>query len=277
MEVVGLVAQRARELAPDVVVLAGDVCPDLQRLERSLRLIVNAVGSPVLYLPGNHELWCGGPAASGPHSRERYFTTIPRLVRRAGAVCLGVEPHCVGPLGFVGVTGWYDYSLADPSVGVSVGDYATKRFGDVTCVDGHQVHWPDDGGEPLSDEALCETMCTLLEKQLDELRGRCSRVVAVTHMLPTGRLLPGADPAGARSEQERFLDAFMGSERLGELLVVRPEVVRVVCGHYHRPVRCVLPGPQGEIPCEASPVGYPREIEQSLEIQVSQRMRVVEV
>jgi hypothetical protein len=182
-------------------------------------------------------------------------------------------------VGFVGVTGWYDYSLQDPTLVdiVTPADYEAKRYGELTCVDGRQVYWPGADGEPLSDKALCDTMCDLLRQQLDDVVGRCSRVVVVTHMLPGRALLPVSAPAGERSEEERFQDAFMGSERLGEAVRDRAEVVMVVCGHYHHAVQGLLPGRCGEIPCEVSPVGYPRELSRSLAEQVALRMRVVEV
>jgi hypothetical protein len=119
-------------------------------------------------------------------------------------------------------------------------------------------------------------MCTLLRQQLDDVADRVSRVVAVTHMLPSRALL-AVEGAGERDIGERFLDAFMGSERLGEELCGRPEVVRILCGHYHRARRVTLPGARGELPCEVSPVGYPRELSGSLAEQVARRVRVVEI
>jgi hypothetical protein len=69
----------------------------------------------------------------------------------------------------------------------------------------------------------------------------------------------------------------MGSERLGEELCGRHEVVRILCGHYHRAVRVTLPGARGALPCEVSPVGYPRELPGSLAEHVVRRVRVVEI
>lgn len=279
MDVVGLVAEQAARLQPEVLVLGGDVCPDLSRLEAALRVIAGAFDGALLFLPGNHELWCGGSYGGGPDSRERYHTVIPALTRRAGAVPLGVEPFVLHGVGFVGVTGWYDYSFRDPSlVGVAAdSEYAAKQFGDVACVDGQQVYWPGTDGVALGDEALCVAMCELLADQLDRVAARVDRIVVVTHMLAHRAVLDRCDRSPDRGADERFLDAFMGSSRLGDLLADRAGVVRILSGHVHQPVQVSVAGRGGSIPCDLSPVGYPRELQGSLEEHVFRRLLVLEV
>ena len=282
MDVAGLVAEQVARLAPDVLVLAGDVCPELGRLEAALRLIAGAFQGELLFVPGNHDLWCGGSDGTGPDSQERYHVRIPRLVRRAGARPLGLEAVVVGEIGFAGVTGWYDYSLRDPELDASEADYRAKRFQDVHCVDGAQIHWPGAGGAPLTDDALCAHMRDLLQQQLNALEGSVSKIVVVTHMVPHGALLPppprGDDPLPAdRTSEQRFLDAFMGSAGLGEEIARFPGVVRVISGHFHEARQVLLAGPCGPVTYTASPIGYPRELAGTLCEQVTSRLCLVDL
>ena len=60
--------------------------------------------------------------------------------------------------------------------------------------------------------------------------GGVSEVVAAVHHLPFRELLPPA-----RAGQWDFAKAFLGSGRIGELLLRFPNVRRVFCGHSHFP------------------------------------------
>src|SRR5689334_3644709 len=107
-DVIPLVRDRVTALGVDTLVVAGDVTPNLDTLEAALTALRPAARH-VVFVPGNHDLWC---TQAGPHSRDRFERHIP-------ARCAAAGVHALGPGGpvdldgvlFVGVTGWYDYSL----------------------------------------------------------------------------------------------------------------------------------------------------------------------
>ena len=78
-DVIPLVAERVRELAPDVLIVAGDVSPTVTMLESALQALKQAAPR-LVFVPGNHDLWCGREGS--PTSRERYETIIPAACAR---------------------------------------------------------------------------------------------------------------------------------------------------------------------------------------------------
>jgi predicted phosphodiesterase len=230
----------------DVLLLVGDTgVADGDCLEECLGLFDFA--GPKLFVPGNHELWTTGASATG--SYEILTSTLPRRVREAGWHWLQGEPLRLGDIGFAGSIGWYDYTFAPPGLGIprrfyerKISPGAAARFSEHA-----DLFRPDDDISPSarevvarwndakfvklgrSDEAFLEEMLASLRTQLESLRD-APRVVAAVHHLPFRELLPPS-----HSAQWDFAKAFLGSPRIGELVLEFPNVGLCLSGHSHFP------------------------------------------
>ena len=84
---------------------------------------------------------------------------------------------------------------------------------------------------------LCESY--VLQERLDGLWLQLAavsdapRVLAAVHVVPFRELLPPP-----RNPQWDFAKAYLGSERIGRLLLEFPNVRHVLCGHSHFPAHC---------------------------------------
>jgi Icc-related predicted phosphoesterase len=254
-EVVPLVCARVRELAVDVLVVAGDLTARLDVLEQALAALARAAPR-VLFVPGNHDLWCSPSVEEGgPDSRARFEREIPARCARAGVHPLGAGgPLVVDGVTFVGATGWYDYSLRSRELDgtFTLADYRRGAWGRLRWNDKARVVWPSTDGAMLDDEAICSAQVALLEQQLDEAGARPT--VVVTHHLPFAELVTskGEPPWD-------FINGFMGSARLGEAMQRGRGVRLGCCGHTHFRKQARVRGVAGEFTVEASPIGYPRE------------------
>jgi Calcineurin-like phosphoesterase len=270
--VIGLVAERVRALAggpADVLVVAGDVTSDLDGLERALTGLRGAAQRAV-FVPGNHDLWC---LAGTPSSRDRYEREIPRRARAAGFDPLGHEPVAIDGVTFVGVTGWYDYSLRNRELDATFTfeDYRRGAWGRLRWNDKARISWPADDGGELDDPAICAAQVALLERQL--AAAGAHPTVVVTHHLAFAELVTSTGEA-----PWDFLNGFMGSARLGDAIRRAPGV-RVACaGHTHFRKHATIAGASGPIRLEVSPVGYPREYKRAgveLAARVADRVTLI--
>lgn len=238
-EVIG----RINRAGGDVLLVAGDTAvADGDHLERCLELF--EFGEPKLFLCGNHELWTLRGDSYGVFKEE-----LPRRVRAMGWVWLEEAPFIAGDVGIVGTVGWYDYSYAVGSLGIPERFYQAKLSpgaaaylkrddlqpdaADVSPAARELVaRWNDGKFVRLgrSDEAFLEECLASLEDQLEAVKG-VRQVVAATHHVPFTELLPHA-----HRPQLEFAKAYLGSPRLGDLLLAYPNVNRVFCGHSHFPM-----------------------------------------
>lgn len=239
------VIERMNAAGGDGVLVVGDTAvTEGDALERCLTRF--RIDGPKLFVAGNHELWLR-EGDSYALMRE----TLPRRVRQLGWQWLQDEPYAADDWAIVGSVGWYDYSLAEPSLGIprrfyehKVSPGAAERFSefrglfeeaDDVSEAARQIvaRWNDGRFVRLgrSDEQYLAELLDQLRRQLDELAS-VKRIIAAVHHLPFRELLPPQ-----HNSQWDFAKAYLGSERIGELLLRYPNVWRVYCGHSHFPAQ----------------------------------------
>ena len=233
---------RMNRVDADVLLVIGDTAPaDGDALERCLALF--DFPGPKLFVAGNHELW-----TSGPDSHALFKEDLPRRVRALGWHWLQDEPYVRDGIAIVGSLGWYDYSFASAKLGIphrfyerKVSPGAAQRLSefasllepsdDIPPIAREIVARWNDGKHVKLHRSDAEFVAELIE-QLDAQLSTVAadRVVAAVHTLPFAELLPPC-----RHDQRDFAHAFLGSRRLGELLLRFPKISHVLCGHSHMP------------------------------------------
>jgi len=241
---------RLNGIEADVLLLVGDTAvaegDDLEQCLSRFRF-----DGPRLFVPGNHELWTRGPDSYTILSED-----LPRRVKKLGWRYLPEEPFVQGDVGIVGSVGWYDYSFAPAHLDIPRRFYEAKispgaaaRFGEFEhlLADSSDIppaameimaRWNDGKFVKLgrSDEAFLEELMEVIEVQLRGV-ATIKHVVAAVHHVPFAELLPPAHKA-----QWDFARAYLGSGRMGELLMKFANVKTALCGHSHFAAEATIGG-----------------------------------
>ncbi len=217
-------AAAIRHADPDVLIIAGDlvglgkarIAPVLQSLA--------IPGCELLIVPGNHDLWL----AEGD-SLAYYREELPRTYAASGFHMLDTGPRVHGEVAFVGNIGWYDYSFCHPALPPSEErSYEHKTWRDLYC-------WTDGVFVRLgmSDREFNRMLLAELSQQIASLPPTVQTIVAVTHHVGFAELFARSEPDPRR----HFIDAYLGSQALGELLLTDSRVRFHLCGHTHMQAR----------------------------------------
>jgi hypothetical protein len=202
-----------------------------------------------LFVPGNHELW-----THDGNSYELFTRILPQRVVGLGWNWLQTEPFVANEVAIVGSLGWYDYSFAQANLGIpnrfyeaKISPGAAERFEEHAGLFSRRddisrrarevmARWNDGRFVTLhrTDEQFLDELLAQLRSQLDSLRDH-PRVIAAIHQLPFRELLPPP-----RTAQWDFAKAYLGSERIGELLLEYENVRQVFCGHSHFPAEAQI-------------------------------------
>lgn len=219
-----LAGQLSNASRHDVLILCGDYGNTDQAVSKCLAVFAAFPGRKFA-LPGNHDIWI----VDDDDERSSYerYQDVRDLCVEHGFTWLDGQAVDVDGIGLVGAMGWYDESFRDPSIDIAERFYEDKcdpYSGRVVWNDAIYARWG------MTDAAVSDWQLGLLAQALDRVRG-LKRVVVATHHLPTQKLL--IHPRALVPRQWRFLNAFLGSERLGQLIQRHPNVELVVSGHVH--------------------------------------------
>lgn len=255
-ELVVSIAAEIHRRGADLVIVAGDVSHRDDRIERVIRAFLE-VADRVAYLPGNHDLWSvDAKVEEGPKPDTwlRYREHLRTLVEGVGGHYLPGAPLRMGSLGIVGSTGWYDYSFAPSWIQERDSSlrFEDRRFGPVVWSDRRYISFLRADGTLMTDPEVARVMEDELASELAAMDAdpQIEEVLVVTHVQPfdevvyhTGRL------------PWEYFTAFMGSRRLGEIILSSPKVRTAIHGHSHVLRSEVVAGRR----VYGTALGYPRE------------------
>jgi 3',5'-cyclic AMP phosphodiesterase CpdA len=228
----------------DVLIVVGDAAASAKDgIEQCLSSFTHR--GPKLFVPGNHELWTLEPDSYALFKKE-----LPRRVRALGWHWLEDEPFVADRVAIVGTLGWYDYSFAQSDLGIPLRFYQAKVSPGAAGYFGQHSNLlnPSDDVSPKAlefaarwndgrfvklhrtDEEFLDELLIKLRAHLDIVSKRddVDSILAAIHHLPFRELLPPS-----RSAQWDFTKAYLGSEKIGQLLLQYPRVSHVYCGHSH--------------------------------------------
>lgn len=223
----------------DALIVAGDVSHRLKQVESTLAAFAGFPG-PKLFVAGNHDVWIVRPGEENAVDSWDKLRALAQVCARTGFVNLEEENARAAGFTFVGTMAWYDYSFADPRLGLSAADYARKRWRDLTYMDGAYARWN------ASDAEVARRLEAGVRERLAQAK---PPIVFVSHHVPLEELVLRRGDASWD-----YFNAFMGTRSLESRLRERG-ASRFVFGHTHRPVSLI----EGDRFVLNNPLGYPRQ------------------
>ena len=250
-------AEAARRVKFDVLVIAGDVASGNPDHYRAVLPLFGRLSQPKLAVFGNHDLWV---ADEGGDSLQQFDVLTP-IFEAFGFSVLDAAPAIIENTGFVGNIGWYDYSFRrrNPAFAkwvlvlrqdgtvcrwdeMTEADYATKRL---TYIDLRRSSFQPGNPKTVigrsqwldwrfikwhyTDEEFTRICARRLQQHLERIHDAVEEIVCVTHHVPFAELVVVKEEPGWD-----FANAFVGSSLLGQVMLAYPKVKVAICGHTHR-------------------------------------------
>jgi len=202
---------------PDVLILAGDIVGlGSSKLEECLNFF-RTVAPVKLLVFGNHDHW------SPEGDTFSHLDTLKPTIKGCGFQLLDEKPEIIDGIGFAGNCSWYDYSFA-PTEAPPRSSYEKKIFG------GHII-WNDVHFIRLgkTDMDYTNELLEKLETDIRKLESEVDQIVVVTHHIGFMEMLNFTEGFPGLN----FCNAYMGSRRLGDMLMQHPKVQYHICSHTH--------------------------------------------
>lgn len=248
----------ATEYANDVLVLAGDISDDIDKLEIVFSALLERF-THVFFVPGNHDLWVR--AESGIDSRMK----LDRVLQLCKAQGIKTEPFKLGSNGnavwIVPLFSWY----VKPEEGME-SLFVSKQGRDLTM-----MMWSDNSFIKWPAAANGDTMATHLHA-LNEARLRTqfdAPVISFSHFLPrTDLIFPLKAEMDATLKSSHYRPSPFNFSRVAGSSTLETQIRRLgsaihVYGHQHRNRVRRIDGVTYISHC----LGYPQEREQGLKLE----------
>lgn len=213
--------QSLADADPDVFLVGGDTVglgwetlPEcLNRFEK--------IGREKLIVFGNHDHW------SADKRTSQHLRRLEEIIRKSSFHLLDHGPKIIGNVGFAGNCCWYDYTFArHPAPAES--SFEQKSFrGHVIWNDANFVRLP------RGDRDYSERLLLRLEDDIRRLESKAESLIVLTHHVGFREM------AVRKPEQPEwnFANAFIGTEKLGKMLLRHRKVLFHLCGHTHQEAR----------------------------------------
>ena len=211
-------AEKVNKSDAHVFIIAGDISKGPENLEKCLVLFEQFKGHKML-VAGNHDIW-----STNGSSLHIYRDTLKKLVKKHGFHYLDDSPFILDKTGFAGTIGWYDYSFRLKDLNIPMEYYEKKYFPRVASWnDRKYVKWD------YSDIEFLDYILNKLKSHIDSITEKVEKIVCVTHHLPfkSMTLKTGHPPWD-------FAQAYLGSEKIGELYMDYEKIKVAICAHSHR-------------------------------------------
>eukprot|EP00980_Cylindrotheca_fusiformis_P030433 scaffold24801_cov181-Cylindrotheca_fusiformis.AAC.11 len=212
----GLVAEGVELCNSDLVIVAGDISHDLERIEQCFSYLQRR-GPSILFVPGNHEAWLKSSEIETGNSIQK-LQTIYELCDRMGVITDPVfvgntkeRPHglCIVPL-----ESWYDGTLSVKNL-----EDLCHDFGRWPWVDFIRCRWPGFPSMESPNKKIPRGLAQFFfEKNIDSLN-KVKAILAksdstfspglmtVSHFLPNQQCLPDwKNVSSSRFDRDSWLD-----------------------------------------------------------------------
>jgi putative phosphoesterase len=207
--ILGRVIQAIASYNPEVIVISGDVAGGARKVISYLDQMKEALGIPVYFVPGNHDIWVHkGDFEDSWAAYGALYNHESSLLRQTVKV---------GGITLVGGMSWYDYSMGPLGITDDMFAHQKRKFWN----DAKYAKWH------MSDPEVTKKMLLELEIKLEAIKEE--EVLLVNHYLPY------EDFVTVKADYNwNICNAYMGTNKLGELIDRYENVRTVLFGHTHR-------------------------------------------
>jgi predicted phosphohydrolase len=229
-ELVPYLSEVLKMVDPDVLVIAGDISPELGDMEYALDCF-SGLRCLKLLVPGNQDIWVLSEEmqAKGHDSYEKYYFYLPEVCRRNSFIPLWMEPVIFDGIGFIGSIGWYDHAAGPGMSGGGI-PQSYRYLVDSIWNDMRWACWSDistlvEGSPPpirRPDPEVAREFNLRLDQDIESFNrdDTVREIVVVTHYPPFIELSVEGVP-------------FPGSRDTGGILYSHDKVSISISGHIH--------------------------------------------